>query len=173
MPARPPTTAIMHLLALLTVLLVRPLLAIPSSNLSESSCTTHGISKCAASFKDSPSGTRPPEDVVDEYLFDLTLEQFTMKRRARDPPTLDWESDECTHSPDNPLGFPFKPACQRHDFGYRNYKRQQRFTDAAKVRIDKNFRAEYVPSCCPFVMGKPPPVKPLHTYTDLKKLWTV
>jgi hypothetical protein len=41
-------------------------------------------------------------------------------------------------------GYPFEPGCQRHDFGYRNYKAQGRFTDANKLRIDDNFLAECV-----------------------------
>src|SRR5690349_21071968 len=35
---------------------------------------------------------------------------------------FDWSTDYCSSSPDNPFGFPFKTACARHDFGYRNYK---------------------------------------------------
>jgi Prokaryotic phospholipase A2 len=33
-------------------------------------------------------------------------------------------------------------ACQRHDFGYRNFKAQNRFTAANKLRIDDKFRGE-------------------------------
>ncbi|MEX1656029.1 phospholipase A2 [Streptomyces pseudovenezuelae] len=32
----------------------------------------------------------------------------------------------------------------RHDFGYRNYRLQDRFTKENKERIDDNFRDEYV-----------------------------
>lgn len=85
---------------------------------------------------------KEPKVLVDEYLFSLSLEQFSRMRKARDPPSLDWSSDECSHAPDNPMGFRFGPACQRHDFGYRNYKKQGRFTGDAKISIDKNFRQE-------------------------------
>ena len=81
-------------------------------------------------------------EITDQYLFSLTLPQFTAKRNARDPSTLIWDSDGCTSSPDNPFGFPFTPACHRHDFGYRNYKNQNRFTDANKLKIDDNFKKE-------------------------------
>jgi len=81
-------------------------------------------------------------EITDQYLFSLTLPQFTAKRNARDPSTLIWDSDGCSSSPDNPFGFPFTPACHRHDFGYRNYKNQNRFTDANKLKIDDNFKKE-------------------------------
>src|SRR5689334_11939917 len=35
---------------------------------------------------------------------------------------LDWSTDYCSDSPDEPLGFDFRIPCWRHDFGYRNYK---------------------------------------------------
>lgn len=84
----------------------------------------------------------PEEALVDHYLFTLPLDNFIRRRNNRDPPNLNWSSDNCTHAPNNPLGFPFKPACQRHDFGYRNYKGEHRFTGEAKSRIDYNFKAE-------------------------------
>ncbi len=81
-------------------------------------------------------------EITDQYLFGITLPAFTAHRNARDPPTLVWDSDGCSDSPDNPFGFPFTPACQRHDFGYRNYKAQTRFTDSGKAKIDSNFKTE-------------------------------
>jgi len=82
--------------------------------------------------------------VTDQLLFSITLPAFTARRNARDPPDLDWSSDGCSSSPDNPFGFPFTPACDRHDFGYRNYKRQSRFTSSNRLRIDDNFKKESV-----------------------------
>lgn len=78
--------------------------------------------------------------MTDEILFCITLPQFTARRNKRDPPSLDWSSDGCTSSPDNPFGFPFVPACHRHDFGYRNYKKQSRFSKDNKRSIDDNFK---------------------------------
>ncbi|GAA1933695.1 phospholipase [Streptomyces durmitorensis] len=51
---------------------------------------------------------------------------------------FNWSTDYCSSSPDNPLGFPFKTACARHDFGYRNYKEAGTF-NANKARIDSAF----------------------------------
>ncbi|MFE9496563.1 phospholipase [Streptomyces collinus] len=48
---------------------------------------------------------------------------------------FDWSTDYCSSSPDNPLGFPFKMSCARHDFGYRNYKAAGIFS-ANKARLD-------------------------------------
>ncbi|CAH0020937.1 unnamed protein product [Clonostachys rhizophaga] len=81
-------------------------------------------------------------DVTDQILFSITLPAFTTRRNAKNPPTLDWSSDNCSWSPDNPLGFPFEPGCNRHDFGYRNYKKQTRFTTANKLKIDNNFKKD-------------------------------
>ncbi|KAJ4252818.1 hypothetical protein NW762_010724 [Fusarium torreyae] len=85
--------------------------------------------------------------VTDQLLFSVTLPQFTARRNARDPPTLDWTSDGCTSSPDNPFGFPFIPACNRHDFGYNNYRAQSRFTVSAKAKIDNNFKTDLYYQC--------------------------
>ncbi|KAK3311710.1 secretory phospholipase A2 [Chaetomium strumarium] len=85
--------------------------------------------------------------ITDQYLFSITLPAFTAKRNARDPPTLIWDSDGCSSSPDNPFGFPFVPACHRHDFGYRNYKAQNRFTDAGKLSIDNSFKKDLYYQC--------------------------
>ena len=54
------------------------------------------------------------------------------------PYGFNWSTDYCSSSPDNPLGFPFKTACARHDFGYRNYKAAGSFS-ANKARIDSAF----------------------------------
>ncbi|KAK7408220.1 hypothetical protein QQX98_009629 [Neonectria punicea] len=97
---------------------------------------------------DSSLSTRQSANTVtDQLLFSITLPAFTARRNARDPPTLNWESDGCTSSPDNPFGFPFVPACNRHDFGYHNYRAQSRFTVSAKLRIDDNFKTDLYYQC--------------------------
>lgn len=82
--------------------------------------------------------------ITDQLLYSITLPAFETRRNNRDPSNLDWSSDGCSTSPDNPFGFPFVPACHRHDFGYRNYKIQSRFTDSGKLKVDNNFKTEYV-----------------------------
>ncbi|NWF30038.1 hypothetical protein HW130_27900 [Streptomyces sp. PKU-EA00015] len=51
---------------------------------------------------------------------------------------FNWSTDYCSSSPDNPFGFPFRTACARHDFGYRNYKAAGTFA-ANKTRLDSAF----------------------------------
>ena len=36
----------------------------------------------------------------------------------------------------------FKAACNRHDFGYHNFRAQTRFTESNKLKIDDNFKDE-------------------------------
>ncbi|MFD7920573.1 phospholipase [Streptomyces sp. NPDC059740] len=59
---------------------------------------------------------------------------------------FDWSTDYCSTSPDNPFGFPFKTACARHDFGYRNYKAAGTF-DANKARLDNMLYADLERVC--------------------------
>ncbi|PSL58067.1 phospholipase A2-like protein [Saccharothrix carnea] len=86
--------------------------------------------------------------VTDDYLFSKSLSQFSSLRAQRPYSTqLDWSSDGCSWSPDNPFGFKFLPACHRHDFGYRNYKRQGRFNETTRLRIDNNFKSDLYHQC--------------------------
>lgn len=38
-------------------------------------------------------------------------------------------------------------SCYRHDFAYRNFKSQSRFTDANKLLIDGNFKSDLYNQC--------------------------
>lgn len=62
---------------------------------------------------------------------------------------FDWSTDFCSSSPDNPLGFDFRLACWRHDFGYRNYKAVGLFT-ANKPRLDDAFYADMKRKCATY-----------------------
>jgi hypothetical protein len=59
---------------------------------------------------------------------------------------FDWSTNYCSNSPDNPLGFDFKLSCQRHDFGYRNYRAAGQF-DANKPRLDSAFYQDLQRKC--------------------------
>lgn len=86
--------------------------------------------------------------VTDDYVFARSLPGFTALRVERPyADQLDWSSDGCSSSPDQPFGYAFLPACHRHDFGYRNYKRQARFTAANRLRIDDRFLADMYSVC--------------------------
>ena len=77
-------------------------------------------------------------------MWNSSLGTFLNKRSKRNPSYLNWSSDGCTVVSDYPRGWPFIRGCYRHDFGYRNYKNQGRFTRSNKLRIDVKFYNEYV-----------------------------
>ena len=87
------------------------------------------------------------EAETDRLLFNVSMSEFLSARQAQQPAGLDWSSDGCSSAPDNPFGFDFAPGCYRHDFGYRNYKAQDRFTDSAKASIDDNFHKDLYNIC--------------------------
>lgn len=84
---------------------------------------------------------------TDRLLFVAPISSFLASRSAHRPQGLDWTSDGCSSSPNNPFGFDFLGACTRHDFGYRNYKLQGRWEPTGKAQIDKNFRADLYDQC--------------------------
>ena len=95
--------------------------------------------------------------VTDEHVFATPLPQFTAVR-ATTPHAdqLDWTSDACSYSPDAPFGHAFTPACDRHDFGYRNYGKNTSTpgvhlkldpTSARKKAIDSRFYSNMKKQC--------------------------
>ncbi|ASO19422.1 hypothetical protein FHR81_000903 [Actinoalloteichus hoggarensis] len=97
------------------------------------------------------SAALPPAELqsfTDNQIFGVSLGQFvTTRGQAPHSDQLDWSSDGCSWSPDQPFGYEFLNSCQRHDFGYRNYKRQGRFTEANRLRIDNRFRSDMYSVC--------------------------
>jgi len=111
-----------------------------------------------------PAGSA--EQRTDQYLFHMSLGDFADARTGHPADDgLRWTSDGCSvpAAATTLLGrknepgvrtiagqmnrFPFLNACRRHDFGYRNYKDQGRFTPDAKARIDKNFHDDMYSVC--------------------------
>jgi hypothetical protein len=44
--------------------------------------------------------------ITDSYMFSISIGQFIANRNAHTgPASLDWSSDGCSKSPDNPFGF--------------------------------------------------------------------
>nr|KMM69923.1 secretory phospholipase A2 [Coccidioides posadasii RMSCC 3488] len=85
--------------------------------------------------------------LTDTYVFKDSMKTFLKHRNAKDPSCFDWSSDNCSSSPDKPIGFNFIPSCQRHDFGYRNAKKQNRFDEALRKRIDDQFKSDLYEEC--------------------------
>ncbi|KAK2616760.1 hypothetical protein QQS21_000372 [Conoideocrella luteorostrata] len=85
--------------------------------------------------------------VTDKLLFNVALYEFEDSRNRHMPSVLIWITDGCTNSLDNPFQFPFLPACHRHDFGYNNYRPQNRFTETNKLKIDDKFLEDLYLQC--------------------------
>lgn len=86
--------------------------------------------------------------VTDDYLFARSLGEFgSIRSQQPHAGQLDWSSDGCSSSPDDPFGFTFLPACHRHDFGYRNYRAQGRFTEDGRLTVDNRFRSDMYGIC--------------------------
>ncbi|WP_066362361.1 phospholipase [Herbidospora mongoliensis] len=85
---------------------------------------------------------------TDTLLFATSLDAFTSTRLhpAGWSQDLDWGSDGCSFIGDRGV-FDFLRACRRHDFGYRNHKKQHRFTQGARKRVDDQFRADMNTIC--------------------------
>jgi hypothetical protein len=64
--------------------------------------------------------------------------------------SLDWSTDFCSASPDQPLGFDFRMPCARHDFGYRNYKAVGQFPSTNKDRVDGAFYFDLKAKCATY-----------------------
>jgi hypothetical protein len=99
-----------------------------------------------------------------------TAASFTAWNTARQHRTdwaaygFDWTTDYCSASPDQPLGFDFRLPCQRHDFGYRNYKAVGAFP-ANKPRIDDSFYYDLKARCATYnVFVRPACVSLAWTY---------
>ncbi|KAF2744877.1 hypothetical protein M011DRAFT_370773, partial [Sporormia fimetaria CBS 119925] len=96
----------------------------------------------AAAPDAAPLEIRETKAAATNRLMKASMTTFQKARGKKSPSSLIWTSDGCTDSPDNPFGFKFLKSCQRHDFGYRNYKKQGRFTKQAKIYIDNRFRTD-------------------------------
>ncbi|MCJ0875270.1 phospholipase [Streptomyces sp. AP-93] len=99
--------------------------------------------------------------IADHYLYDTPADKFA-KLRADKPydRMLTWGSDQCS-SPtgDRPNGYDFGPSCERHDFGYRNYRKQNRLngpdgdtldgneSGRNRERVDNNFLDDMMSVC--------------------------
>lgn len=84
---------------------------------------------------------------------------------------LNWSTDYCSMSPDNPLGFDFKMSCWRHDFGYRNYRDMAQF-DPNKSRLDSAFYEDLKRKCATYnVFVRPACTSLAWTYYNAVKVF--
>jgi len=92
--------------------------------------------------------------VTDTYLFVRTLDHFgQIRQERRHNAQLDWSTDDCTipgvdkATASKPEGFNFTNPCRRHDFGYRNYRKQGRFTEENRAKLDYEFALDMRSIC--------------------------
>ena len=79
---------------------------------------------------------------TNKIMYQTSISYFQVLRDKKNPSWLIWTSDGCSYVDDWPKGYPFVRACRRHDFGYRNFKKQNRFTKTNKNNIDAQFYKE-------------------------------
>ncbi len=89
---------------------------------------------------------------TDHLLFNASLPEFLEARKKKNPPELDWKSDGCSDAPEHPFGFNFAPSCNRHDFGYHNYRKQGRLTERTHELIDNNLLEDLKSVCLTYEM---------------------
>ena len=90
-------------------------------------------------------------DAMRHIEFDLDIVTFTRQRFSlrRQYPTLDWTSDGCSAPIVGSEGrsFNFRAACNRHDFGYRNFKALAIFDTSTRRLIDEQLRRDMIAYC--------------------------
>jgi hypothetical protein len=102
--------------------------------------------------------------VVDKYLFKTSMKSFLAARKKglkKKGPRCGWGSNGCTGAPNKipVLKFNFKPACDRHDFGYGNYKRLNLRKEKHRKTIDKQFLKDLVGECSKYGILKKIPCR--------------
>jgi len=90
-------------------------------------------------------------DAVRHIEFDLDIASFARQRFSmrRQYPTLDWTTDGCSAPIVGSEGrsFNFRTACDRHDFGYRNFKALGLFDTSTRTLIDEQLLRDMNTSC--------------------------
>ncbi|KAK6333754.1 hypothetical protein TWF730_003937 [Orbilia blumenaviensis] len=126
-----------------------------------------------------PSCSSDAECWTNTAIFNTDLNDFIENHRNKglNSPPLIYESDGCSVPPevaklfkidkDFPYGYEFLNSCYRHDFGYRNYKAQDRFTPGNRERIDKQFEEDLLAQC----KSQFPKANILHPDQFFKKKW--
>ena len=93
------------------------------------------------------------QSVAETLLFRTSLPAFVnIANQQNHDVRLDWSSDGCSAPVVHSTGrsFDFTNACRRHDFGYRNMsqlKNGRLWSEAMRLRIDKQFRKDARASC--------------------------
>ena len=98
-----------------------------------------------------PNSALSTIEAVRHIEFDLDIVTFTRQRFAlrRQYPTLDWTTDGCSAPIVGSEGksFNFRSACDRHDFGYRNFKNLGLFDTLTRTMIDEQLHRDMNTYC--------------------------
>ncbi|KAK6534036.1 hypothetical protein TWF281_005375 [Arthrobotrys megalospora] len=106
-----------------------------------------------------PTCTGDVECQTNTAIFAISLNDFigNYRNKGLNSPPLIYESDGCSVpdkvaeffkiNKDFPYGYEFLNSCYRHDFGYRNFKAQNRFTDGNREDIDQRFQGDLLAQC--------------------------
>jgi hypothetical protein len=90
-------------------------------------------------------------DAVRHIEFDLDIATFSRQRFSlrRQYPALDWTTDGCSAPIVGSEGrsFNFRAACDRHDFGYRNFKALGLFDASTRTQIDEQLHRDMNRAC--------------------------
>ncbi len=90
-------------------------------------------------------------DAMRHIEFDLDITAFARQRLSlrRQYPALDWTTDGCSAPIVGSEGrsFNFRTACDRHDFGYRNFKALGLFDTSTRTLIDEQLHRDMNRAC--------------------------
>ena len=90
-------------------------------------------------------------DAVRHIEFDLDITTFARQRFSlrRQYPNLDWSHDGCSAPIVGSEGrsFNFRTACDRHDFGYRNFKALGLIDTSTRTLIDEQLHHDMNRAC--------------------------
>jgi len=92
---------------------------------------------------------------VDDFATGDLDDFLDYKDSEEQDPDLDYSDDGCSNSPDSTFLYDFTEACERHDFGYRNYKRLGLF-DEEKGNVDDQFLEDMRDHCATRSVFKQP-----------------
>ena len=98
-----------------------------------------------------PNSALSTIEAVRHIEFDLDITTFARQRSSlrRQYPTLDWTTDGCSAPIVGSEGksFNFRSACDRHDFGYRNFKNLGLFDTLTRTMIDEQLHRDMNTYC--------------------------
>ncbi len=98
-----------------------------------------------------PNSALSTIEAVRHIEFDLDITTFARQRSSlrRQYPTLDWTTDGCSAPIVGSEGksFNFRSACDRHDFGYRNFKNLGLFDTSTRTLIDEQLHRDMNTYC--------------------------